>query len=202
MTSRLEAGIRKNTWEASKRAQRSGLIGPGLAEKALKHHIAGRYDDAVAIISSISPRERSAAAWRVLGHAELGRGNFQNAIAAHLSSAELNRASDAAVADDQVNIASVYIAMERYEEAWEAAELAKRLAPPGSMMPWTPRISILNRQGKRAELYRELADLLAERPDVLEDAVFRDHIDNDFDFIGVKEIVAEIKGQQKAGSTT
>ena len=86
--------------------------------------------------------------------------------------------------------------MNCYEEAWEAAERARQFAPE-SIMPWTPRIAILNRKGNRAELDRAISELLTERPNVLDDPVFRDHVENDVDFIGVKEIALELKSAAK-----
>ena len=103
MTSQ-EADMRKLKWEASKRAQRSGLIKAGPSERALELHIAGRYEEAVGLILSIPEQERTAFAWRVLGHAELGRGEFQNAIAAHSMARERNSGNLSAVADDEVNL--------------------------------------------------------------------------------------------------
>lgn len=191
MTSQFEADMRKLNWDALRRAQRSGLIKGGPVEHALELHIAGRYEEAVNAISLIPEGERTASAWRVLGHAELGRHDFSKALAAHRK-ALADHCS--AASDDYVNIAAVYIAMENYIDAWEAAKQAHQLAPE-SIMPWTPTIAILNRTGKHEELRRVISDLLVARPDVLEHPVFLDHLESDFDFIGVKEIIAELKAQ-------
>jgi tetratricopeptide (TPR) repeat protein len=191
-TSQFEASMRKLKWEASKRAQRSGLIKSGPIERALELHIAGRYEEAVGTIHSIPESERPSAAWRVLGHAELGRGKFQKAIEAHRKAMELNEGDRSAQADDHVNLAAVFIGMNHYDDAWQAAERAKDLAP-GSIMPWTPRIAILNRQGRREELRNAISELLSEHPNVLSHSVFRDHIENDVDFIGIKQLIDEMK---------
>lgn len=192
--SQFDADMRKLNWEASKRAKRSGLIKEGVAERALELHIAGRYEEAIAAISRIPERDRTASEWRVLGHAELGCREFQKAIAAHLASMSANAGDPSAVSDDKVNLAAVFIAMNNYDAAWEAAEDARRLAPR-SIMPWTPRIAILNRTGRHEELRRTLSELLAERPAILDDPVFRDHTENDVDFIGVKELIADITSE-------
>jgi len=200
--SKLEADIRKFRWEASKRAQLSGLIKTPQLERALELHIAGRYEDTIAEIERIPHPDRSAEAWRILGHAEHGLGNFEAALAAHRKARDLHArdasasaddaSADDASADDEVNLAAVLISMKNYDAAWEATERALRLSPK-NVMPWTPRIAILNHQERHDELRQLLRGLLAEKPEVLESPVLLNHLENDTDFIGVDEMIETLK---------
>ncbi|MGA7809766.1 hypothetical protein [Bradyrhizobium sp.] len=194
MPTKLETAFRKFSWETSRRASLSGLITEPLLEHALQLHIAGRYEEALAELAQIPEETRPSAAWRILGHAEHGRGNHEAAIVAHIKSRAMNeaRGDPSSASDDEVNLAAVLISMRRYEDAWEATERARTLAPrnPAS---WLPRISILNRQERAAELERELRTLLREMPEFADSSRFRDHLENDTDFIGVADLIANIR---------
>jgi tetratricopeptide (TPR) repeat protein len=194
MSTKLETAFRKFSWETSRRASLSGLITEPLLEHALQLHIAGRYEEAIAELAQIPDEKRGSPAWRIVGHAEHGRGNHEIAIAAHMKSRAVNKAKGdlSSVCDDEVNLAAVLISMRRYEDAWEATERARTVAPrnPAS---WLPRISILNRQGRAAELEKELRTLLREMPEFADSSRFRDHLENDTDFIGVADLIARIR---------
>lgn len=192
MPNALDSRMRRFAWDASRRAARSGRINGPMLEHALQLHIAGRYEDAITEIERIPEVERSAAAWRILGHAEHGRGNHDAAVAAHLKARHLHGEDREAASDDEVNLAAVFMSMKQYVEAWAATERARQLAPD-SESPWLPRISILNRQGRSTDLELELRALLVERPDFVESARFRDHLENDTDFIGVGNMIARLK---------
>jgi tetratricopeptide (TPR) repeat protein len=194
--SKLEADVRKFRWEASKRARRTGRIKAPQVKRALNLHVAGRYEDAIAVIESIPVSDRSAEAWRVLGHAEHGRGNFDMAVEAHRNSRRLHSDNASAAAEDEENLAAVFSSMRKYDAAWQATERAFRLSPH-SLMAWIAKISILNRQQRRDELRTLLCELLAEKPDVLENSRFIDHLRNDTDFIGVNSLVQNMGYSQR-----
>jgi tetratricopeptide (TPR) repeat protein len=198
MPTKLETAFRKFSWDSSRRAVASGEITGSELERALDLHVAGRYEDAIAEITRIPEEERSAAAWRVLGHAEHGRGNYDAAIAAHRNAQDIHRrATDEvklAASDDEVNLAAVFISMGRYEDAWAATQRARELAPK-SPAPWLPRISTLNRQGRTADLERELRTLVAEMPEFIDSVRFRDHLANDTDFIGVADMIDSLRSK-------
>jgi tetratricopeptide (TPR) repeat protein len=195
--SKIDANIRRFRWEASKRARRTGRISGAASKKALQLHIEGRYEEAIAEIEQIPLLERSAEAWRVLGLAEHGKGNFEAALAAHDKSFRLHGGDPAAAAEDQENIAAVFTTMNDYEEAWGAADRAAQLAPR-RLMTWIAKISILNRQAKREQLQTILRQLLAENPHVLQDPFFNDHLNNDTDFIGVQKLINSLTAQKGA----
>lgn len=197
MPTKTEAALRRFSWDLARRAERTREINEPAVEAALSEHIAGRYESAIAAISAIPEGERKAGAWRVLGHAEHGRGNYEAALAAHLKSFHLHGSDSAAASDDQVNMAAVFISMKRYDEAWAATERAEQLAPE-SASPWLPRISLLNRQERRNDLEHELRRLVSERPDFVNSSRFRDHLEQDADFIGVSDVIAQIRRQQCA----
>jgi tetratricopeptide (TPR) repeat protein len=148
------------------------------------------------LIEGIPPSDRSAEAWRILGHAEHGRGNFEKAVEAHLHSRRLHADDDTAAAEDEENLAAVFSSMKHYDAAWQATERAFELSP-GSLMAWIAKISILNRQQRRDELKPLLCDLFAEKPDVLENSMFVDHLENDTDFIGLGGLIANMKCSQR-----
>jgi tetratricopeptide (TPR) repeat protein len=200
MPTKLETASRKFFWEISRRALASGEITDPIHAHALQLHIAGRYEDAIAELTRIREAERSAAAWRVLGHAEHGRKNYEAAIAAHQKARGLRgQHEQLAASDDEVNLAAVLISMRRYDEAWAATETARELAP-ASPHPWIPRLSILNRQARSADLENELRTLITEMPDFVRSPIFRDHLENDADFIGVADIITRIRRSESCGS--
>jgi tetratricopeptide (TPR) repeat protein len=194
---KIEANARKFRWEASKRGRRTGRIQAQQLTRALGLHIEGQYEEAIAEIERIPTLERSAEAWRVLGHAEHGRGNFEAAVAAHSESCHLHAGDKLAAAEDQENLAAVFTSMKEYERAWEAADLAATLTP-GRLMTWIAKISILNRQARREELQSLLRSLLLEKPEVVNDPIFRDHFENDTDFIGVAVMVEDLKRSERS----
>ncbi|WLC16637.1 tetratricopeptide repeat protein [Bradyrhizobium diazoefficiens] len=192
MPTKTEAALRRFSWDLARRAERTREIKEPAVEAALSEHIAGRYESAIAAITAIPEAERKAGAWRVLGHAEHGRGEYDAALAAHLRSFRLHEESDPeAASDDQVNMAAVFISMKRYDDAWAATEKAEQLAPD-SPSPWLPRISLLNLQGRRNDLEDNLRKLISEQPDFVSSSRFRDHLEQDADFIGVSEMIAQI----------
>lgn len=195
MPTKTEAALRRFSWDLARRAKRTREINEPAVEAALSEHIAGRYESAIAAIAAIPEAERKAGAWRVLGHAEHGRGNYDAALAAHLKSFHLHGSDPEAASDDQVNMAAVFMSMKRYEDAWAATEMAEQLAPE-SPSPWLPRISLLNRQERRSELEKALRRLVSERLDFVVSSRFRDHLEQDTDFIGVSDMIAQIRRQQ------
>ena len=61
-------------------------------------------------------------------------------------------------------------------------------------------ISVLNRQGRQTDLHQFLTELLAADTGVASNVVFLDHLENDTDFIGVKNIVERIKKNKELQS--
>lgn len=195
MPTKIEVALRRFSWGLARRAERTREIDEPTVKAALSEHIAGRYENAIAAIDAIPEAERKAGAWRVLGHAEHGLGNYDAAVAAHLKSFHLHESDPASASDDQVNIAAVFISMKRYDDAWVATERAEQLAPE-SPSPWLPRISLLNRQERRNELEHELRQLVSDWPEFVSSLRFRDHLDHDADFVGVSDMIAQIRRQQ------
>ena len=98
------------------------------------------------------------------------------------------------VAKDEVNIASALISAHEYEEALSAARRARTIAP-FLVSPHICILSIYNRTGRREDVARTIADLMANNPGVIDDPDFLERVTNDTDLIGVGEIVTKLKDQ-------
>lgn len=191
MISKLEKVQRKIKWESGLRVQRSpDSIGPEL-EGAFKAHAAGEYEEVIKQAQSLDNWEARADAWRLIGHAELGLGNASKALTAHKKAREINSGKAKNSAEDEINIASAHVALGEYDEALQSAERALGLAPR-MFAPWMTIVGILNRQKQYARLNQLLEYLLENVKELTEHPIFIDHLENDTDFIGVKDRLMEI----------
>ena len=191
MATKLERMLNKGRWEASRRAQRShGVITEDYVD-ALNAHIEGDYAQAIRLTRLVPGWEEHPAAHRIIGLAEEGRGNAEAAVEAHMTARMLNLEHPAAQAGDEINLASALIALGDNDRALDAYMRAfsidnKSLTAPIGI------IAVLNRQGRHDELHRFLVDLMSADPQVAQNVVFKDHLSNDTDFIGVRDMVESI----------
>ena len=199
MATKIENMLNKGRWEASRRPQRSsGVITDDYAE-ALNAHISGDFEQAIFRAQSVLGWKRSAAAHRIIGLAQEGAGNAEAAVAAHKSARKINKNQPEAQAGDEINLASAYVAFGDNESALAAYERAFALKPDWLTAP-LGIISVLNRQGRQTDLHQFLTELLAADTGVASNVVFLDHLENDTDFIGVKNIVERIKKNKELQS--
>lgn len=195
MVSKLEKVQRKIKWESNLRAQRSPDSISVELEESLKAQIAGDYEDSIKRIHSLDNWKAQASAWRLIGHAELGLGNAAKALVAHQTARELNEGKTKASAEDEVNIASAQAAMGNYSEALQSAKRALQLAPR-MFAPWLTMIGVLNRQKNNDELDQLLEYLLKNVKDFKQNPILIDHLENDVDFIGIKNKLVEIENKR------
>lgn len=191
---RHKTDLRKFCWEATKRPQISGRIKLSQLERALDLHIEGRYEDAISAVEKIPVSDRTAEAWRIIGHSQHGLDNLDAALEAHMRARDLHAHDVVAVAEDEINISAVFIAMKKYDDAWKASERARELSPE-SIMHLTPKISVLNHQKRHGALRSLLTKVAMMSPRIFDNPIMIDHLKNDLDFIGVSEMVEEIRSE-------
>lgn len=192
MTRSMKSFTEKVRWQASKLGYSTEVMSDELFAKALRLHLEGRNDEAIALLGSVPPGSRSARAWRILGHAELARGAPAVARECHETALQMNlEAGHSELAkEDLVNLAAVHIDVGEFGAAWDAAERAHNLVP-GAWTPHVVKISVLNNRGDRDALARYLDTLLQDRPELATDPDFRRHVESDLDFIGVADLIKE-----------
>lgn len=194
--SKLQKMQRKIEWDSGLRIQRSPDSVSSEMEKALQAHVAGEYEEVIDQVRSLENWEEKASAWRFIGHAELGLGNASQALSAHRKARELNDGKNKKSAEDEINIASAHAALKEYDKALRSAKRALQLAPR-MFTPWMTIIGILNRQKQYDNLDQILKTLKENVKDLTQHPTFLDHLENDMDFIGVKDRM--IKIQTKRG---
>lgn len=199
MTTKIENILNKGRWEASRRPQRSSGVITDEYQEALNAHIDGDFAQAIALVKLIPGWQQHPAAHRIIGLAEEGKGNAEAAIKAHMTARDLNSGHSEAQAGDEINLASAWVALGDTDSALDAYKRAFSLEPKWLAAP-LGIISVLNRQGRRAELHHFLAELMTADPNVANNVVFLDHLKNDTDFIGVKELVDQIEAEKEKNS--
>lgn len=199
MTIKIENMLNKGRWEASRRPQRSSGVITDEYQEALNAHIAGDFAQAIALARLVPGWRQHPAAHRIIGLAEEGKGNADAAIKAHMTARDLNAGHSEAQAGDEINLASAWVALGETDSALDAYKRAFFLEPNWLAAP-LGIISVLNRQGRRAELHQFLAELMAADPNVANNVVFLDHLKNDTDFIGVEALVDQIKAEKEKNS--
>lgn len=188
MATKIENMLNKGRWEASRRPQRSSGVITGEFTEALNAHISGDFAGAIQRAQSVPDWENHPAAHRIIGLAMEGLGEIDDAIEAHKTALALNEGYPERQAGDEINLASAYTARGENERALTAYERAFHLQPNWLAAP-LGIISILNRGQRKAELFQFLTDVLSADSSIRENAVFLDHLENDTDFIGVKDMI-------------
>lgn len=189
----LRNSMKSIAWDSVRRKRVPSVI-PEEYEVVVEAHKAGDYDLSISLVKELSNWNSDPMAQRLLGHALLGKGMFEDALAAHKKSKSLRCDDEIGSASDEVNQASVYVAMGAYEEAWLAHERALSHYPE-----FTPailgKIAVLNRQGQTGQLRDYIRDILDKDPDFYRREDFQDHLKNDSDFMRVADIInSEIGG--------
>ena len=192
MTIDIEGALRRVNWDANKRTLMAAhRVSPDRLAKAQALHAKGAYEECVRSVAGNRHWESDPRAWRLVGLSRLGLRDHAGARQAFEQARFLNGIE---VAKDEVNIASALISAHEYEEALSAARRARTIAP-FLVSPHICILSIYNRTGRREDVARTIANLMANNPGVIDDPDFLERVTNDTDLIGVGEIVTKLKDQ-------
>ena len=193
MTIDIEGVLRRVNWEANKRTLMAAhRVSPDQLAKAQVLHANGAYEECARSITGCRNWESDPRAWRLVGLSRLGLSDPAGARQAFEQARFLNGIE---VAKDEVNVATALISAHAYEEALNAARRARTIAP-FLVSPHICILSIYNRTGRREDVARTIADLMANNRVVIDDPDFLERVTNDTDLIGVGEIVTKLKDQR------
>lgn len=165
---------------------------------ALNAHKSGDYEGAISIIHSVPNWQTNPIANRILGHALLGLELFNESIDAHYVARDLKPKNDFKRMEDEINIASAFVAQKKYEEALEALE--RILQQDKNYIPaLLGKIAIFNRQDDDAKLMELLAKITMELPLFWDNNTVKRFLETDTDMLKIKNIVNQIT--QKENNT-
>jgi tetratricopeptide (TPR) repeat protein len=185
----LSGAMRRVLWNANKRTLEPS---PRLEEKFLDRvrelHAHGAYEDGIEVITGASSWEADSQAWRLIGLCALGLRRYPEA---HTAFAEAIRLNTLEVAKDEINNATALLNETAYDEAEQAAERARVLAP-AYVSPIVCLLSIYNRTRRHDDITRLISAVKVTQPELLSDPDFLERLANDTDLIGISTIVASL----------
>jgi tetratricopeptide (TPR) repeat protein len=191
----LDLIVRRMGWERNKRTLGApARVDEISLKKARDLHAAGKYEEALAFLSGIKSCGEDSRCLRVAGLCHLGLNHAQEAIQIFSLSRELSRIE---LAWDEMNLCVALLTAKHFEEAIDAARRAVDLAP-NEVGAHINMIAALQRAKDHAGLERYLIELRENFPDMIEDPLFKDRLERDPDFIGVKQRL-EPSSTQKGG---
>lgn len=180
---RLELTMRRMGWERNKKTLSvPPRVDDDSLERARNLHLEGKYEEALIFLSGIKNCVEDARCLRIAGLSHLGLGHVDEAVDLFSLSRETTRVE---LARDEVNLCMALLTGSRFIEAIAAAKRAVELAPT-EVGPHINLVSALRRANDEVALENYIRTLSDEFPDVVSSPLFRERLDKDPDFVGLK----------------